>query len=194
MQIEKIKNLYPNAIPGLLDVLISELNKKEWSDENKIHFLAQCAHESGEFRFIKENLNYSVEGLKKIFPRYFFSRDPFLYARNPEKIANAVYSNRLGNGDEKSGDGWKYRGRGIIQITGKTNYSRCMTALGVNDPNYLETLEGAVKSAIWFWEVNYLDREKDIVRITKRINGGTNGLENRKIQYRKLRNCLFNLV
>ena len=124
----------------------------------------------------------------------FFSRDPNLYAHNPQKIANAVYANRLGNGDERSGDGWKYHGRGLIQITGKTNYIRCMNDLNVTDPNYLETVEGAVKSAIWFWNVNILYRESDIVRITKRVNGGTNGLEDRKNHYRKIRNTLFSLI
>lgn len=194
MEIEKIKLLYPNAVKGILDYLICELSKQTWSDENKIHFLAQVAHESGGFRFIRENLNYSVDGLKKVFGRYFFSRDPNLYAHNPQKIANAVYANRLGNGDEHSGDGWKYHGRGLIQITGKTNYIRCMNDLNVTDPNYLETVEGAVKSAIWFWNVNILYRESDIVRITKRVNGGTNGLEDRKNHYRKIRNTLFSLI
>lgn len=194
MQLEKLKKLFPNAVKGLIDELIKQLNEQPWSDENKIHFLAQCAHESAEFRFIKENLNYSVQGLKKVFPKYFFSRDPIMYAYKPEKIANVVYANRLGNGDEKSGDGWKYRGRGIIQLTGKTNYTKCMKDLGVSDPNYFETVEGAVKSAIWFWNVNYLSSEKDIVKITKRLNGGTNGLESRKLQYTKIRNSLLNLL
>lgn len=194
MQIEKLKKLFPNAVKGLLDVLISELSKETWSDENKIHFLAQCAHESSDFRFIKENLNYSVQGLRKTFPKYFFGRDPVLYANRPEKIANLVYANRLGNGDEKSGDGWKYRGRGIIQLTGKENYTKCMTALGIQDPNYFETNEGAVKSAIWFWKSRYLTKETNIVTITKRVNGGTNGLEARKAQYTKIRNSLLNLL
>lgn len=187
MDLSKVKLLYPNAIKGLMDVLIAELNKQTWSDENKILFLAQCAHESGYFRFIKENLNYSAKGLKTIFPRYFFTRDAMLYAYKPEKIANAVYANRMGNGDEKSGDGWKYRGRGIIQITGKTNYTKCLNSLGVTDPDYLETLEGAVKSAIWFWKANLLYNEKDMVVITKRINGGVNGLDDRKAQYRRIK-------
>lgn len=194
MQIDKLKKLYPNAVKGLMDVLIEGLNKKSWPDENKIHFLAQCAHESAGFRFIKENLNYSVQGLRKVFPRYFFSRDPVLYANRPEKIANLVYANRLGNGDEKSGDGWKYRGRGIIQLTGRENYEKCMRALGVNDPDYFETPEGAVKSAIWFWESRFLVGESNIVTITKRINGGTNGLDDRKAQYTKIRNALLNLI
>lgn len=194
MQIQKIKKLFPNAVKGLLDILITELSKETWSDENKIHFLTQCVHESSQFRFIKENLNYSAEGLRRVFPKYFFSRDPIMYAYKPEKIANVVYANRMGNGDEKSGDGWKYRGRGIIQLTGKENYAQCMLALGVEDPDYFETPEGAVKSAIWFWKSRYLTKETNIITITKRVNGGTNGLEERKALYKKIRNTLLNLI
>lgn len=188
MNYQKIKSLYPNAIKGIFEVLEKELNKQDWSDDNKCHFLAQCAHESAGFRIITENLNYSVEGLKKIFPKYFlYVKNPLEYARRPEKIANVVYANRMGNGDEKSGDGWKYRGRGIIQITGKYNYDLCLKAIGRDDPDYLATPEGAVISAIWFWKKNFLDKEYNITTITKRVNGGVNGLNDRKEQYKKIK-------
>jgi putative chitinase len=189
MNFKNIKKLYPNAIEGILDILEIELNKLDWSGDNKCHFLAQCSHESGGFRRLTENLNYSVEGLKKIFPKYFRDKNPEDYARKPEKIANLVYANRMGNGDENSGEGWKYRGRGIIQITGKNNYQKCLKDLEVSDPEFLGTIEGAVLSAIWFWESNSLYKEHDITIITKRVNGGINGLNDRKEHYNKIKEC-----
>jgi len=127
-------------------------------------FVAQCAHESADFNTIKENLNYSAEGLNKVFKKYFptlESAQP--YARQPEKIANKVYGNRMGNGDEKSGDGFKYCGRGLIQLTGKDNYRSCSKDLFgderlLSDPDYLLTKEGAVRSACWFWKKNNLNK------------------------------------
>ena len=165
---------------------------KEFQINNPLRvaaFLAQVSHESGNFRFIRENLNYSAEGLRKTFPRHFVNVNLNLYARQPEKIANRVYANRMGNGSEQSGDGWRYRGRGLIQLTGKSNYMQCGLALGVDliaDPSYLETPEGAARSAGWFWStrgLNEIADNGDIVTITKRINGGTIGLEDRKNHY-----------
>ena len=154
-------------------------------------FLAQCSHESGNFTVIKENLNYSAEGLNATFAKYFVKagRDPGTYARNPEKIANIVYADRLGNGNTASGDGWRYRGRGLIQLTGHDNYTafgktKQLTALETVE--YLETPRGALESACWFWKTNKLNipaDAKDIVAMTKKINGGTHGLEDRKLQY-----------
>lgn len=154
-------------------------------------FLAQCSHESGNFTVIKENLNYSAEGLNATFAKYFVKagRDAGTYARNPEKIANVVYADRLGNGNTASGDGWRYRGRGLIQLTGYDNYvafgkTKHLTALETID--YLETSRGALESACWFWKTNGLNvpaDAQDIVAMTKKINGGTNGLEDRKVQY-----------
>lgn len=154
-------------------------------------FLAQCSHESGNFTVIKENLNYSAEGLNATFAKYFVKagRDPGTYARNPEKIANVVYADRLGNGNTASGDGWRYRGRGLIQLTGYNNYvafgkTKQLTALETID--YLETSRGALESACWFWKTNDLNKSadaQDIVAMTKKINGGTHGLEDRKVQY-----------
>jgi putative chitinase len=158
--------------------------------ERTAAFIAQLAHESGGFNTIIENLNYSVEGLMRVFPKYF----PTLniskqYARNPEKIANRVYANRMKNGDESSGDGWKFRGRGLIQITGKDNYTRFSDSLEMECDAavaYLETPTGAVVSAGWFWDSNklnaYCDRG-DFVGLTKRINGGINGLSDRQHHY-----------
>ena len=153
-------------------------------------FIAQCAHESGGFRFLRENLNYKAESLLKVFPKYFKDMATAnAYAKQPQKIANRVYANRMGNGDEASGDGWRYCGRGLIQLTGKDNYS--WFAASIETPveqvsEYLETFEGAAQSACWFWETNNLNQwadKGDILTMTKRINGGTIGLEDRIKHY-----------
>ena len=150
-------------------------------------FLAQCAHESGGFRAIKENLNYKAESLCKVWPRYFPSIDiARQYAQQPEKIANRAYANRMGNGPEESGDGWKFCGRGLIQLTGKDNYTRYAqsTEQSLDEASeHLTTFEGCVQSAAWFWEANNLNQyadSGDILTMTKRINGGTLGLEDRQ--------------
>jgi putative chitinase len=153
-------------------------------------FIAQCAHESGGFRFLKENLNYKAESLMKTFPKYFSDRDTAnAYAKQPVKIANRVYANRMGNGDEASGDGYKYCGRGLIQLTGKSNYSWFAASLEISPDEasaYLETFEGAAQSACWFWESNNLNTEADagdIKKMTKKINGGYIGLDDRIKHY-----------
>jgi putative chitinase len=153
-------------------------------------FLAQCAHESGGFTAIKENLNYRAVTLRKVFPKYFPSDDiANAYAGKQEMIANRVYGGRMGNGDENSGDGYRYCGRGLIQLTGKQNYQNFADSLqmAVEDvPEYLATFEGAVQSACWFWEANNLNQfadSGDILTMTKRINGGTIGLEDRIKHY-----------
>ena len=152
-------------------------------------FLAQVGHESGGLRTIKENLNYSADRLKVIFPKYFRGVDPSGYARNPEKIANRVYANRMGNGDEASGDGYRYCGRGLIQLTGKSNYQAFAQDMGwtLEDATaWLAEPEGACWSAGWFWdsrELNQWADKSDIVTVTKKINGGTIGLEDRKSHY-----------
>jgi putative chitinase len=149
-------------------------------------FIAQCAHESGNFRFLKENLNYRAESLTKTFSKYFKTlEEAKAYEKKPEKIANRVYANRMGNGDETTGDGFRYLGRGLIQLTGKNNYTLFAAAIDTpleEIPEYLQTFEGAVQSACWFWEQNNLNQwadKKDILTLTKRINGGTIGLEDR---------------
>lgn len=160
-------------------------------------FLAQVAHESGNFVYTKENLNYSQSALRKVFKKYFpTDASTQGYARNPEKIANKVYANRMGNGPESSGDGWKYRGRGLIQLTGKNNYTLIAKSLNRfmdETISYLETTEGAVSSAAWFWDINklsiYADND-DFINLTRRINGGTNGLEDRLHHYHIALNAL----
>ena len=153
-------------------------------------FLAQCAHESGNFKFLKENLNYKAESLLKVFPKYFRTIDEArAYEKKPEKIANRIYGNRMGNGDESSGDGFRYCGRGLIQLTGKENYSWFAASLEIpveEASEYLETFEGAVQSACWFWETNNLNVQADagdIKLMTRKINGGYIGLEDRIKHY-----------
>lgn len=153
-------------------------------------FLAQVGHESLNLSILQENLNYSAEGLMRVWP----SRFPTLsaatyYHRNPRLIANKVYSNRMGNGTEDSGDGWKYRGRGLKQLTGKDNYRRASAALGVDlveNPDLLLTPQYAVLSATWFWHANGLNAIADtgtIEAMTRKINGGLIGIEDRKARY-----------
>ena len=154
-------------------------------------FIAQVMHESGKLAFVSENLNYKAASLDAVFPKYFKNagRNAEEYAKQPEKIANVVYASRMGNGDTASGDGYRYRGRGLIQLTGKDNYRACSEGLGqdlVDDPSYLETPEGACRSAAWFWDKNNLNESADagdILTNTKRINGGTIGLDDRKYHY-----------
>lgn len=153
-------------------------------------FIAQCAHESGGFKALKENLNYKAPSLRRVFPKYFpDDAIAAAYANKGEMIANRVYANRMGNGPEESGDGYRYCGRGLVQLTGKDNYSWFAASLemAVEDvPEYLATFEGAVQSACWFWETNNLNQwadKDDILTMTKRINGGTIGLEDRKKHY-----------
>lgn len=156
-------------------------------------FIAQCAHESGGFVFLTENLNYRWQSLRKIFPKYFpddaIAQD---YANRPNKqeaIANRIYASRMGNGPEESGDGYRFRGRGLIQLTGRHNYTWFAASLEISPEEateYLTTFEGAAQSACWFWENNKLNQwadKGDIVTLTKRINGGTIGLDDRIKHY-----------
>ena len=157
-------------------------------------FVAQCAHESAEFTALKENLNYRAVTLRKMFSKYF-PTDALAeeYANKPNKqaaIANRIYANRMGNGDEASGDGFRYCGRGLIQLTGKENYSWFAASLDISveeASEYLQTFEGAAQSACWFWETNNLNQwadKGDILTLTKRINGGTIGLADREKHYK----------
>ena len=156
-------------------------------------FIAQCAHESGNFVFLKENLNYKAATLRKLFAKYFPTDElANEYASKPNKqeaIANRIYASRMGNGDEASGDGFRYCGRGLIQLTGKSNYQNFADSLEMNVedvPAYLATFEGAAQSACWFWESNNLNKwadTGDIKELTRRINGGYIGLEDRIKHY-----------
>ena len=194
--LEILQKLCPQTKPAVLKKYAESLHETaEYYDmyvnkKRAAAFVAQVAHESGGFNFVKENLNYSAKGLQTTFKKYFGdSSVAEAYAKKPEKIANRVYANRMGNGDEASGDGYKFCGRGLIQLTGKTNYTKFAADLGISVDEtvaYLETPEGAVSSAGWFWDNNnlnsYCDKD-DSVGLTKRINGGTIGLEDRKHHY-----------
>lgn len=164
------------------------------------HFLAQCSHESDNFRLIRENLNYSAEGLKTTFKKYFPTEALAInYARQPEKIGNRVYANRMGNGDEKSGDGWKYRGRGFIQLTGKDNYK----AFGefvkediLNNPDLVAT-KYPLTSAVFFFDKNKIwdicdkgDSDEIVTLVTIKVNGGKNGLADRLNKFKIYKNLI----
>jgi putative chitinase len=192
--VEQLHEMFPQAKKENLEKYCDALNSA--FDEFEIDtpkrqamFLAQVAHESGNFSAVSENLNYKAETLSKVFPKYFRDRDPNDYAKQPEKIANLVYGGRMGNGDEDSGDGYRYRGRGLIQLTGHDNYEACGSELEVNlheTPDYLTTPEGAARSAAWFWfnnDLNAVADDGDILKCTKKINGGTIGLEDRTAHY-----------
>ena len=194
--LELLKELCPKTKATVLSKYVEPLNKVgEHFDlfenpKRMAAFLAQVAHESGAFNFTKEGLSYSAASLMKVWPKRFpTTAIANQYARKPEKIANKVYANRMGNGDEKSGDGYKFCGRGLIQLTGKDNYSRFAKSIGKTLDEtvaYLETPEGAVASAAWFWDANKLNiyaDKGDFVGLTKRINGGTIGLADRKHHY-----------
>jgi putative chitinase len=196
----QLKQILPSNknIPELCKALNNVLPRYNINTKNRIAgFLAQCGHESLDFTVLRENLNYSARGLRLTFPRYF--RDDVIanqYARQPQRIANRVYANRMGNGNEASGDGWKHRGRGAIQLTGKNNYTSFSKSINktVDETiTYLETLEGAVESACWFWATNMLNRtcdRDDIMAMTRIINGGTKGLEDRINRYERAKRIL----
>lgn len=164
------------------------------------HFLAQCAHESGNFKHVRENLNYSAEGLVKVFPKYFSKETALWYARKPEAIANVVYGGRMGNGDKNSGDGFKYRGRGFLQLTGKVNYQAF--ANHIVDTNImidsdLVATKYPLTSAAWFFETKKLWKicdeglHADVVKkVTYRVNGGYNGLADRLSKTEVLSNLI----
>lgn len=193
------------AVPGLyrprLDDFVASFNM--WAVHfgidtplRTVHYLAQVFHESGNLRYTEENMNYSVDGLLKVFGKYFRTRaEAAAYARKPEKIANRVYANRMGNGPESSGDGWKYRGRGFIGVTGRDNYRKyaesdwCVGDV-MSRPDLLAGSPGNQKSAMFFWATNNCNRyadADDVKGLTRRINGGYNGLENRAELTRRFR-------
>lgn len=190
---ETLSEIMPKASKDNIDKYLGALNgEMSKFDINTplraAHFIAQLAHESGSFHYSSENLNYSASALRAVFGKYFPTDElAEAYARQPEKIANRVYADRMGNGDEASGEGWKYRGRGLIQLTGKDNYSNCGKSTGmdlVDNPDQLaDNADAAVAAAGWFWDMRKLNGyadEDDIKAITKRINGGYNGLEDRE--------------
>jgi putative chitinase len=187
MNTDKLKGVIPDSVIAQIPEVA---NKFQINTPLRLaHFLAQCGHESGGFKFIRENLNYSADGLKKIFPKYF--KEPGLaekYARQPEKIASRVYGGRMGNGDEASKEGYKFRGRGYIQLTGKSNYTEFDKFVDENiieDPELVAT-KYPLLSAAWFFHRNGLNALADkgadtatVTAVTKRVNGGTIGLPDR---------------
>lgn len=189
------------ARANLVQMYESHLIKtmQEFSINNKNRqamFLAQILHESAMLTAIVENLNYSEQGLVLTFKKYFDRKRAQRYARKPQQIANYVYANRMGNGNEQLGDGWRFRGRGLIQLTGKDNYVAAGKGLGVDllkNPDYLLTSEGAARSAGWFWNSRNLNRTADVGNIqenTRLINGGFKGLDHRNNLYQKLLNLV----
>ena len=187
MDLTKLKGHVPDSVIAQLP---DTMAKFEINTPLRLaHFLAQAGHESGNFRLVKENLNYSAKGLNGIFKKYFPTLESALpYERKPEKIANKVYANRMGNGDEASGDGAKHCGRGFIQLTGKTNYQTFFKSIGLpvdSDPNLVAT-QYPLFSAAWFWNKNGLNKISDqgstdlvVTQNTKKVNGGTIGLDDR---------------
>jgi len=190
---EQLKDMIPKNpyVDQWFEALSEILPEYEITTPQRVAaFLAQCAHESGGFVFLKENLNYKAASLRRVLPKYF-PDDAIAaqYAGKGEMIANRVYANRMGNGPEESGDGFRYCGRGLIQLTGKNNYTFFAGSLDIpveEASEYLQTFEGAVQSACFFWEQNKLNQwadAGDILTLTKRINGGTIGLEDRIKHY-----------
>ena len=178
------RNKEAEAWAEALDYALFEFGIVE--PEQVAMFLAQCGHESAEFSVFRENLNYSWEGLRKTFKKYFPTDDVAKqYHRQPERIANRVYANRIGNGPESSGDGWKFRGRGPIQCTGRANYAACSKYLYddenvlLNDPDILLEKRDGLLAALWFWDTRNLKSVKDVTAATRIVNGGTHGLEDR---------------
>jgi putative chitinase len=186
MNIEKLRGHIPESVMKELPDAISKFNIN--SNLRLAHFLSQCAHESGNFKAVSENLNYSKDGLMKIFPKYFPGNLAESYARNPEKIASRVYGSRMGNGDETTKEGFKFRGRGFIQLTGKVNYEKFTKFIGedcTSNPDLVAT-KYPLSSAAFFFDSNKLwticdkGATDDVVtQVTKRVNGGNIGLADR---------------
>lgn len=193
--LEQFKQIINNDTNEWYDAIIDILPLYEINSDKRIAmFLAQTCHESSNYTRLIENLNYSEQGLLKIFPKYFNATTAKHYTRKPELIANKVYAFKIGNGDEKSGDGWKYRGRGIIQITGRDNYKKYSKIIFdderlLNNPNQvIDDKKLMITLACEFWKnagLNQFCDKEDIKTVTKRINGGYNGLEDRSEKYKK---------
>ena len=199
MNTSKLVTKMPAAASGYMLEVVSRYNITQ--PLRLAHFLAQIAHESGNFTAIRENLNYSADGLLKIFPKYFKDRATAeKYARKPEMIGSRVYASRMGNGDEASGEGFSFRGRGYIQLTGKDNYRAFSTFIGedcVANPDLVAT-KYPMDSAIWFFDKNKLWLICDkgpgvdvITSVTKRVNGGTHGLDDRISKFKLFHNLLI---
>lgn len=193
----QLSKIFPNnkEIAEWLAAIERILPKYEINTSRRLAaFLSQTGHESLDYTVLTENLNYGENALNTVFPKYFKNsgRDAAQYARQPEKIANIVYANRMGNGDTASGEGWKFRGRGIIQLTGKDNYTTFGKTIGKTADEviqYLQTKDGAIESAAWFWttrNINSPADKEDTIAVTKLINGGTHGIDDRTARYKKI--------
>jgi len=197
LNIEKLKGHIPDTVLAQIPETAAKFNIT--NNLRLAHFLAQCGHESGNFKAVSENLNYSADGLKKIFGKYFPGNLNESYARKPEKIAARVYASRMGNGDEASGEGFKFRGRGYIQLTGKANYTNFTKFIGedcVSNPDLVAT-KYPLASAAFFFDSNKLwaicDKGADdatVTAVTKRVNGGTIGLTDRIKHFKEYYNLL----
>jgi putative chitinase len=197
LNIEKLKGHIPDAVLVQIPDTAAKFNIT--NNLRLAHFLAQCGHESGGFKAVSENLNYSADGLKKIFGKYFPGNLNESYARQPEKIAARVYASRMGNGDEASKEGFKFRGRGYIQLTGKANYTNFTKFIGedcVSNPDLVAT-KYPLASAAFFFDSNKLwaicDKGADdatVTSVTKRVNGGTIGLADRIKHFKEYYNLL----
>jgi len=197
LNIDKLKGHVPDAVIAQIPETAAKFNIT--NNLRLAHFLAQCGHESGGFKAVSENLNYSADGLKKIFPKYFPGNLAESYARNPEKIASKVYGGRMGNGDETTKEGFKFRGRGYIQLTGKANYTNFAKFIGedtVANPDLVAT-KYPLASAAFFFDSNKLwaicDKGADdatVTAVTKRVNGGTIGLVDRIKHFKEYYNLL----
>jgi putative chitinase len=197
LNIDKLKGHIPDAVIAQIPETAAKFNIT--NNLRLAHFLAQCSHESGGFKAVSENLNYSADGLKKIFPKYFPGNLAESYARNPEKIASKVYGGRMGNGDETTKEGFKFRGRGYIQLTGKANYTNFAKFIGedtVANPDLVAT-KYPLASAGFFFDSNKLwaicDKGADdatVTAVTKRVNGGTIGLVDRIKHFKEYYNLL----
>lgn len=193
MKIDGLNGIIPQEV---LDQLPETISKFEINTPLRLaHFLAQCGHESGNWRFKVENLNYSAPALQSVFRKYFPDEATAAqYARKPEMIANKVYANRMLNGDESSGDGWRFRGRGYIQLTGRQNYSLFNAHIPediISTPD-LVAEKYPLLSAAWFWDSNKLNSladkgatDADVTAITRRVNGGTHGLDDRLSKFKQ---------
>lgn len=197
LNIQKLKGHIPDVVIAQIPETAKKFNIT--SNLRLAHFLSQCGHESGGFKAVSENLNYSADGLKKTFGKYFPGNLAESYAKQPEKIASRVYGNRMGNGDELTKDGWKYRGRGYVQMTGKSNYEHFSNFIGedcVSNPDLVST-KYPLASAAYFFDANGLwsvcdkgSDDKSVELVTKRVNGGTNGLNERLENFKKYYNLL----
>ena len=191
LSIDRLKAHVPDAVFNQIPDCAEKFNIN--TSLRLAHFLAQCAHESAVFKTLEENLNYSADRLKQVFPKYFPDNLADSYARRPEKIASRIYGSRMGNGDEASKEGYKYRGRGYIQLTGKDNYNAFDKAVGddiLNNPDLVAT-KYPLLSAAWFWNTRSLNQLADegssddvVTKITKKVNGGLIGLDERIEQFK----------